>query len=124
MEGKKAKNRYQVPQQILEVIEASIHDIQFGSITLIIQDAHIIQLEKNEKIRLDATSLVKLREAKKVDPGSHAIISEFRSKMTAALTELQYGQVTLLIKDGTIVQIDRTDKQRVSRLQGVFGEGI
>jgi hypothetical protein len=124
MEGRKGKNKYLIPQQVLEVIEASIHEIQFGSITLIIQDAHIIQLEKHEKIRLDAANLVKLREAKTADPGAQAIIFEFRSKMTAVLKELQYGQVTILIKDGTIVQIDRTDKQRVSHLQGVFGEGI
>lgn len=30
-----------------------ISDIQFGSVTFVIQDGHIIQVERSEKIRLD-----------------------------------------------------------------------
>ena len=35
-------------QTIIQYIEA----IQYGSIILIIQDGHIVQIEKNEKIRI------------------------------------------------------------------------
>lgn len=35
-------------QKIIEFIET----IQFGSIVLVIQDGHIVQIEKNEKVRL------------------------------------------------------------------------
>jgi hypothetical protein len=35
-------------QKIIEFIET----IQFGSITLIIQDGRIVQIEKNEKVRI------------------------------------------------------------------------
>jgi hypothetical protein len=36
---------------VYEKLEQYIRDIKFGSVTLIIQDGHIIQIEKNEKIR-------------------------------------------------------------------------
>lgn len=35
-------------QKIIEFVET----IQFGSITLIIQDGKIVQIEKNEKVRI------------------------------------------------------------------------
>ncbi|MGN0143555.1 MAG: YezD family protein [Clostridium sp.] len=36
----------------LGVVEKMISNMKFGSITLIIQDGVLIQIEKNEKIRL------------------------------------------------------------------------
>ncbi len=35
-------------QKIIEFIES----IQFGSITVVIQDSRIVQIEKNEKVRM------------------------------------------------------------------------
>lgn len=35
-------------QKVIEFIET----IQFGSITLVIQDGRIVQIEKNEKVRI------------------------------------------------------------------------
>ncbi len=39
-------------QVALSKIKAMLGDMKYGSITLIIQDGKIIQLEKNEKVRL------------------------------------------------------------------------
>lgn len=36
----------------LDQIEAAIRSIQYGIVQIIIQDGHIIQIEKTEKIRL------------------------------------------------------------------------
>jgi hypothetical protein len=33
-------------------IRASLRDIRFGTVTLVIQDGRVIQIDKNEKIRL------------------------------------------------------------------------
>lgn len=33
-------------------IRAALRDIRFGTITLVIQDGRVIQIDKNEKIRL------------------------------------------------------------------------
>lgn len=38
--------------EILENIKNALDTIQYGTITLVIQDGIVIQMEKNEKIRL------------------------------------------------------------------------
>ena len=52
MEGKNDINKKNVNIRNLEVVEEMISNMKFGSITLIIQDGVLIQIEKNEKIRL------------------------------------------------------------------------
>ncbi|XRG76801.1 YezD family protein [Rossellomorea sp. GAMAL-10_SWC] len=37
---------------ILEVVESLLNGLRFGTITLVVQDGRIIQVEKQEKIRL------------------------------------------------------------------------
>ncbi|MDR2089775.1 MAG: YezD family protein [Clostridiales Family XIII bacterium] len=39
-------------EQDLQRILSYINDIRYGSVTVIIQDGHVLQIEKNEKIRL------------------------------------------------------------------------
>lgn len=39
-------------EAVLENIKEGIESIRYGTITIIIQDGVVIQLEKNEKIRL------------------------------------------------------------------------
>ncbi|SOC13084.1 uncharacterized protein DUF2292 [Ureibacillus xyleni] len=36
----------------LKNIEKMIQNISYGSITLVIQDQHVVQIDKNEKIRI------------------------------------------------------------------------
>lgn len=36
----------------LELIQKLIHSIQYGTITIIIQDGKIVQIDKNEKYRI------------------------------------------------------------------------
>ena len=42
---------YPITKDVYEKLEQYIKDIRFGSVTLIIQDGNIIQIEKNEKVR-------------------------------------------------------------------------
>lgn len=39
-------------RQLEGKIRAALSDIRFGTVSLIIQDGQVIQIEKNEKIRL------------------------------------------------------------------------
>ncbi|MDU2065706.1 MAG: YezD family protein [Sporomusaceae bacterium] len=39
-------------EESLDRIEAAIEDIEFGSLTLIVQDGRVIQMDKLDKIRL------------------------------------------------------------------------
>ncbi|PQD94810.1 DUF2292 domain-containing protein [Pradoshia eiseniae] len=40
-------------------LEQMLTTIKFGSITLVVQDGKVIQIEKNEKVRLQPTSINK-----------------------------------------------------------------
>lgn len=44
--------RTKVTKEDLQKIKEFIEDIRFGSVSVIVQDGRIIQIEKNEKIRL------------------------------------------------------------------------
>ena len=39
-------------EELLRHIDKMLEKLQFGSITLVVQDGKVIQIEKNEKIRL------------------------------------------------------------------------
>lgn len=39
-------------QEVFEKIQSLLNDLKFGSITLVVQDGKVIQIEKNEKVRL------------------------------------------------------------------------
>jgi hypothetical protein len=41
-------------QEIAEHVERMLDTLQFGSITLVIQDGKVVQIEKNEKVRLQS----------------------------------------------------------------------
>lgn len=45
-----------------------------------------------------------------------AAVAAVRAEITKALGGLQHGQLVIMIKDGKVVQIDRTEKKRVPRL--------
>lgn len=38
--------------QVSERLKAMLDDLRYGSITLVVQDGKVIQIEKNEKVRL------------------------------------------------------------------------
>lgn len=46
-----------------------------------------------------------------------------RLQVTTALKDLRFGQVVLVLKDNSVVQIERVEKHRVNDLTG-FGDGI
>jgi hypothetical protein len=41
----------EIPQEILKKLEKLIKETKFGSVTIVIQDGHIVQIETNEKLR-------------------------------------------------------------------------
>jgi hypothetical protein len=57
-------------------------------------------------------------------PDQAAALPSLRAELAQALRGLQYGQIVILIKDGKVTQIDRTEKKRLPDLRGVGGEGI
>jgi hypothetical protein len=50
--GKKPAKRNCVGENDIQRIVEFIESIQYGSITVVIQDGKIVQIEKNEKVRM------------------------------------------------------------------------
>ncbi|MER2028217.1 MAG: YezD family protein [Solibacillus sp.] len=38
--------------ETIEKIKDTVASVKYGTVTLVIQDGHVVQIEKNEKIRL------------------------------------------------------------------------
>ena len=47
-----------------------------------------------------------------------------RTKIAQAVQGLNYGQVAIVIKNGRVVQIERTEKERFIGVEGKYGDGI
>jgi len=105
----------------LDQIMAIVKDISHGNITLMTQNYRLVQIERNEKIRPYDLE----KPIKKTGP-DHEICNyqAARTGILEACRTLEYGQVVIVIKDGKIVQIDRTEKQRFPSLVGINGDGI
>ncbi len=49
---------------------------------------------------------------------------ELQKMILEAVGGLKYGQVEFVIKNGKVVQVERTDKSRITGLEGIYGDGI
>ena len=109
----------QLDQEVLQVIQTTAAGVEHGSLTLIVQDSRLLQMDVVNKIRFGTQMPGKLKPVR-----GRVVQQVLQGKIAAALRDMQYGQVTLVIKGGEIVQVERTEKQRFASLQGLYGEGI
>jgi hypothetical protein len=104
----------------LDLIEQAIRDISFGSLTLVIQDSKVIQLEKLEKIRIcDQQAKTAAKAA-----GKDVNAASVRIRIVQSVSGMEYGKVAIQIQAGQIMQVERTEKYRVGKLTGLHGDGI
>lgn len=53
MHSREQTSAAEIWNQDLEVrLRAAIREIRYGSVTLVIQDGHVVQIDKSEKVRL------------------------------------------------------------------------
>lgn len=102
--------------QVLACIEKAILDIAYGSVTLVIQDSRIIQMEKLEKVRFG--------EPVKPAPQPPTAGPALRARLLQSVSGMEYGKVAIQIQLGQITQVERTEKYRVGKLTGLNGDGI
>jgi len=117
----KVKNSSIAPgimDQIISILNSTYH----GNVALIYQDGRLVQIERNEKIRPSDVSKGKhtLPQGLKENVDLPAI----RLRIQEAFEKMEYGQVVIVIKEGRVIQIDRTEKQRFAALVGLYGDGI
>ena len=111
----------EIPSHDWAVVENHIFGTTHGTVTLIIQDGKLIQLDKTEKIRFGDKQQGPRPPA--AQPGCN-LKSKLRLRINQESKNLKFGQIIVVIKDGKITQIEKLEKHRVSGLEGLFGDGI
>ena len=104
-----------ITEEVLSLIEQAITNITFGSVTLVLQDARIIQMEKLEKIRIGE---------KPVKSVSKPTAGSLKTRILQSVSNMEFGKVVIQIQTGQITQVERTEKYRVGKLTGLNGDGI
>jgi len=113
------KKQADFPKIVHDVIDQAIQNVNFGSLTLVVQDARVVQIERTEKILVTGKDS-QSGGIKKTAEGLKAI----RAKILAEIADLEYGQMLIKIKDGKIIQLEKTEKRRFPELEGLYGDGI
>ena len=106
--------------EVRETVSRLMREMQFGYLTIAVQDGRVIQLERNEKFRFPDSRNTAAHVKSKYRPNDE----DWSPRLRDALTNLRFGQVIVKVQGGRIVQLDRTEKRRWPELMGVGGDGI
>ena len=116
MAGRKLQSG-EIPSMAMEYILQGLKTIGYGEVVLVAQDGILMQIEWNEKRRLDCWQEAAASQC----PYSAAALQEIAQRIHKEFRLLQYGRLVLVIRRGRLMQIERTEKQRFT---GLDGEGI
>jgi hypothetical protein len=105
--------------ELRQVLEKILAGLYHGTLTLIVQDGKILQIEKAEKIRVCDFALLN----QQVHIKNKEINAALRA-MKNSLQGMSYGQVTMIVKQGKITHLARTEKNRFDGFVGLDGDGI
>lgn len=108
--------RGEIPQAAMQYILQALESINFGEIALIAQDGILVQIETSEKVRLEHL-LQKNAEPKQPVSNPEAVAKHIRQEFSRLL----FGKLVIVVKQGKVTQMERTEKQR---FLGLDGEGI
>lgn len=95
-----------ISEEVLHKVLAILDDIYVGEVTLIIQDYRLLQIDRIEKIRLHQG---RLRKSGEVEMARDVLAK----RISEAVDDLAYGRVAIIVKEGKVLQIERTEKQRL-----------
>ena len=109
-----------IAEELLAGIVEILQGILYGKITLTAQNFQLVQIERNEKLRPGAMEAYR-KALKRTNPSEATLLCR---KIQQHFQGLEYGQVVIFIKEGKIIQVERTEKYRLSDFTGLDGEGI
>ncbi len=121
MTGKKNNNETnRINNAMLKIITSLLREVFHGEINLIVQNSCLIQIERNEKMRLNDIS--KYDEYhKKTQLIDYTPVCE---KIQQEFSDLDFGNIVIIIKAGRVTQVEKTEKHRFVGFTGMDGEGI
>ena len=103
-----------IPDEVLKFVTDELQKISNGEIIFIAQDGYLMQVEVRQRRRIaDWQEEILPRDEKNLSVLEKNIQQEFST--------LDYGQLSLKIQKGRVVQIERLVRQRFT---GLDGEGI
>lgn len=114
------KSNAKIDTVAMKLVTKLLREVFHGEITLIVQNSCLIQVERNEKIRLHDL-------AKYAQYAEKAALIDYKpvcQKIEQEFADLEYGYIVVIIKSGLVVQVERTEKHRFQGFTGMDGEGI
>lgn len=103
-----------IPAEVLKFVTDELQKIQNGEIIFVAQDGYLMQVEVRKRRRIaDWLEETLPRDEKNLTMLEKSIQQEF--------SKLDYGQLSIKIQKGRVVQIERVVRQRFT---GLDGEGI
>lgn len=106
----------EIPEDIMEEILQGIGRMANGETVLVAQDGILAQVEFAEKRRVEHWD-----DALPQDEFHTAAWQRLAGRIAHEFAKLQFGRLTVVVKQGHVVQLERTEKQRFT---GLDGEGI
>ncbi len=101
---------------VMEYIANTLQGLSFGEVVLVAQDGVLVQLEWSERLRLDRWG--EHLEQRQWETQTREKVMQH---IAQEFSHLQYGRLVIVVKAGSVVQMERTEKQRFT---GLDGEGI
>lgn len=108
--------RGEIPPAAMKYILQALASINFGEVALIAQDGLLVQIEREEKVRLE-----NLLTPSQAAPQPLANPESLARHIRQEFVHLLYGRLVIVVKQGKVTQLERTEKQR---FVGLDGEGI
>lgn len=108
--------RGRIPPGVMEYIANTLQGLSFGEVVLVAQDGVLVQLEWSERLRLDRWG--EHLEQRQWETQTREKVMQH---IAQEFSHLQYGRLVIVVKAGSVVQMERTEKQRFT---GLDGEGI
>lgn len=106
----------EIPEDIMEEILQGIGRMANGETVLVAQDGILVQVEFAEKRRVEHWD-----DALPQAAFSAAAWQRLAGRIAHEFAKLQFGRLTVVMKQGHVAQLERTEKQRFT---GLDGEGI
>lgn len=107
----------EIPDEAMERIMSWIGSIRNGRVTLSAQDGRLVSVGREEHLTVSEL----LTGSPASSPPAKDETDRLRRGIRQAFLRLEYGQVTIILKNGSAAQIERLVK---SRFTGIGGEGI
>ena len=106
----------EVPAGVMAEILKILQLISYGEVVLVAQDGILVQVEWKEKLRIESFGCQRDEQVWSEKQRQH-VAEHIRQEFC----RLQYGRLVIVVKRGSVVQMERTGKQRFT---GLDGEGI